>query len=168
MITYLAGLQGIPRELYEAGRIDGCSSWRLTRHITLPLLTPTVFFNVVMGFIGGFQIFEASWILTGGGPGDASRTIAVYLYELAFRYLDMGYGAAVALAERATLLASLSEITSGSVGNGNGHSKKEVSRDQQFARFQMDAPLCDNCGSITVRNGNCYLCHNCGASMGCS
>lgn len=98
MITYLAGLQGIPGELYEAGRIDGCNSWRLTRHITLPLLTPTVFFNIVMGFIGGFQIFEASWILTGGGPGDASRTIAAYLYELAFRYLDMGYGAAVALA----------------------------------------------------------------------
>jgi len=97
MIIYLAGLQGIPKELYESAKIDGASSWRLTRHITLPLLTPSIFFNVVMGFIGGFQIYEASFILTGGGPGDASRTLAVYLYEVAFRYFDMGYGASVAL-----------------------------------------------------------------------
>ena len=78
-------------------------------------------------------------------------------------------GAAVALAERATLLASFSEITN---GNGNGHhaspEPKESGQGDQFARFQMDAPSCDNCGSITVRNGNCYLCHNCGNSMGCS
>ena len=80
-------------------------------------------------------------------------------------------GAAVALAERATLLASLSESTNGSSKNGSSNgatSTKEASREDQFARFQVDAPTCDNCGSITVRNGNCYLCHNCGASMGCS
>lgn len=84
-------------------------------------------------------------------------------------------GAAVALAERATLLASLSEASS---SNGNGHSNghaatpdtdsKDGNQTDQFARFQIDAPTCDNCGSITVRNGNCYLCHNCGNSMGCS
>jgi ribonucleoside-diphosphate reductase alpha chain len=77
-------------------------------------------------------------------------------------------GAAVALAERATLLASLSEV---STTNGNGHAKsdpKGAGPSDQFARFQIDAPSCDNCGSITVRNGNCYLCHNCGNSMGCS
>jgi multiple sugar transport system permease protein len=96
MIIYLAGLQSIPAELYEAGRIDGADSWRLMRHITLPLLTPTAFFSVVMGFIAGFQVYEGSAVLTGGGPGDASRTIAVYLYELAFRHYEMGYGAAVA------------------------------------------------------------------------
>ncbi len=76
-------------------------------------------------------------------------------------------GAAVALAERATLLASIGE----SNGNGNGHATTESSgggQGDQFARFQIDAPSCDNCGSITVRNGNCYLCHNCGNSMGCS
>ena len=77
-------------------------------------------------------------------------------------------GAAVALAERATLLASLNELT----GNGNGNHSEPESREtgqgEQFARFQIDAPSCDNCGSITVRNGNCYLCHNCGNSMGCS
>ncbi|WP_390621748.1 vitamin B12-dependent ribonucleotide reductase [Roseiconus nitratireducens] len=68
---------------------------------------------------------------------------------------------AVAASERAALLASIGS-------NGNGLAKKDAGRQDQFARFQMDAPSCDNCGSITVRNGNCYLCHNCGASMGCS
>ncbi|TWU21623.1 Vitamin B12-dependent ribonucleotide reductase [Novipirellula galeiformis] len=81
-------------------------------------------------------------------------------------------GAAVALAERATFLASLQDSATGNGGSqGNGHSQTETSpasQEQQFARFQIDAPSCDNCGSITVRNGNCYLCHNCGNSMGCS
>ncbi len=81
-------------------------------------------------------------------------------------------GAAVAMAERATLFASISESTNGNGHSGNGHALKQEQRDggqgEQFARFQMDAPSCDNCGSITVRNGNCYLCHNCGNSMGCS
>ncbi|MEO1528431.1 MAG: vitamin B12-dependent ribonucleotide reductase [Planctomycetota bacterium] len=74
----------------------------------------------------------------------------------------------IAMSERASLLQSLGS-TNGN-GNGNGHAKKDKddNRQDQFARFQMDAPSCDNCGSITVRNGNCYLCHNCGASMGCS
>ena len=76
-------------------------------------------------------------------------------------------GAAVALAERATLLANLGDTTqtrdpaTAAESKGNGQS-------DQFARFQIDAPSCDNCGSITVRNGNCYLCHNCGNRMGCS
>ncbi|TWT79818.1 Vitamin B12-dependent ribonucleotide reductase [Planctomycetes bacterium CA13] len=88
-------------------------------------------------------------------------------------------GAAVAIAERATFLASLPESISNGNNNGhaatNGHSRaledndpSVTSQGEQFARFQMDAPSCDNCGSITVRNGNCYLCHNCGNSMGCS
>jgi multiple sugar transport system permease protein len=107
MVVYLAGLQGIPQELYEAAKIDGAGSWQLTRHITLPLITPSAFFNVVMGFIAGFQIFEGSYVLTGGGPGDASRTIAVYLYELAFRRFEMGYGATVSV----TLLVLLMLLT---------------------------------------------------------
>ncbi len=97
---------------------------------------------------------------SGNGPDAALTGLSV------IEGLKKDAGAAVALAERAALLASLSEVSA--VSNGNGQSKKEASREQQFARFQMDAPLCDNCGSITVRNGNCYLCHNCGASMGCS
>ena len=82
--------------------------------------------------------------------------------------------AAVALAERATMLATISETRNGNgSANGNGESQtlpisKDNDRADQFARFQVDAPTCDNCGNITVRNGNCYLCHNCGASMGCS
>ena len=107
MVVYLAGLQGIPQELYEAAKIDGAGSRQLTRHITLPLITPSAFFNVVMGFIAGFQIFEGSYVLTGGGPGDASRTIAVYLYELAFRRFEMGYGATVSV----TLLVLLMLLT---------------------------------------------------------
>jgi ribonucleoside-diphosphate reductase alpha chain len=96
---------------------------------------------------------------SGNGPDAALTGLSV------MEGLKQDAGAAVALAERATLLASFSEVT---VANGNGSSRKEANREQQFARFQMDAPSCDNCGSITVRNGNCYLCHNCGASMGCS
>ena len=107
MVVYLAGLQGIPEELYEAARIDGANSWALFRHITLPLITPSAFFNIVMGFIAGFQIFEGSFVLTTGGPGDASRTIAVYLYELAFRRFEMGYGATVSV----TLLLLLMLLT---------------------------------------------------------
>jgi ribonucleoside-diphosphate reductase alpha chain len=103
----------------------------------------------------------------GNGP-EAATTSASPVMD----GLKADAGAAVALAERATLLASLSEVTTpGSNGNGNGHGKadlKDHGPAEQFARFQIDAPSCDNCGSITVRNGNCYLCHNCGNSMGCS
>ena len=76
----------------------------------------------------------------------------------------------IVMSERATLLQSLGSTNGNGNSNGNGHAKKDKdeNRQEQFARFQMDAPSCDNCGSITVRNGNCYLCHNCGASMGCS
>lgn len=107
MVVYLAGLQGIPKELYEAARIDGANAWQLTRHITLPLITPSAFFSVVMGFIAGFQIFEGSYVLTTGGPGDASRTLAVYLYEIAFRRFEMGYGATISV----TLLLLLVLLT---------------------------------------------------------
>ncbi len=79
-------------------------------------------------------------------------------------------GAAVALAERATLLASINETSKSSNGSSPAAAANVEDNGQgdQFARFQIDAPSCDNCGSITVRNGNCYLCHNCGNSMGCS
>jgi len=96
MVVYLAGLQGIPKDIYEAAKIDGAGSWRLTSRITLPLITPSVFFSLIMGFMSEFQVFEGSYVLTTGGPGDASRTIAVYLYEVAFRRFEMGYGASIA------------------------------------------------------------------------
>jgi len=95
MILYLAGLQGIPEVYYEAARIDGASGWQLTRHVTLPLITATAFFCVTMSSIGAFQIFDNAYILTAGGPGDASRTIAMYIYEVAFQRYEMGYAATV-------------------------------------------------------------------------
>jgi len=97
MVLYLAGLQGIPEVLYEAARIDGASRWQVTRYITLPLITPTAFFCIVISLIGAFQIFDNAYVLTEGGPGDASRTIAMYIYEMAFKRYEMGYASAVAL-----------------------------------------------------------------------
>jgi multiple sugar transport system permease protein len=96
MILYLAGLQGIPESLYEAAKIDGASEWQLTRYITLPLITPTAFFCITVSSIGAFQIFDVPYVLTEGGPGDSSRTIAMYIYETAFRAYEMGYAATVA------------------------------------------------------------------------
>ncbi|MEE2935871.1 MAG: vitamin B12-dependent ribonucleotide reductase, partial [Planctomycetota bacterium] len=77
-------------------------------------------------------------------------------------------GAAVAVAERAALLASLEDETKSNGAKGEANPLPNSGQSSQFARFQGDAPTCDNCGNITVRNGNCYLCHNCGNSMGCS
>lgn len=95
MVIYLAGLQGIPEVYYEAARIDGANRWQLIRHVTLPLISPTAFFAIVISLIGAFQIFDNVWVLTEGGPGDASRVIAMYIYEKAFRGFEMGYASAV-------------------------------------------------------------------------
>ena len=97
MVYYLAGLQGIPESLYEAATIDGASGWQLLRRITLPLITPTAFFALIISSIGAFQIFENAYVLTQGGPGDASRTIAMYIYEVGFSRFEMGYAATISL-----------------------------------------------------------------------
>jgi len=107
MVLYLAGLQGIPEVLYEAAMIDGASRWQLTRYITLPLLTPTAFFCIVISLIGASQVFDNAWVLTQGGPGDASRLIALYIYELGFKRFDMGYASMVSI----TLLIILLILT---------------------------------------------------------
>ena len=107
MVLYLAGLQGSPEVLYEAAKIDGASRWQLSRYVTLPLITPTAFFAIVISLIGAFQIFDNAFVLTEGGPGDASRTIAMYIYEMAFKRYEMGYACAVAL----TLLIILVTLT---------------------------------------------------------
>ncbi|MEZ4711156.1 MAG: sugar ABC transporter permease [Caldilineaceae bacterium] len=91
MVIYLAGLQGIPNSCYEAAQIDGANRLQLFRHITLPLISPTAFFAIVISLIGAFQIFDNVWVLTEGGPGDASRAIAMYIYEKAFKGFEMGY-----------------------------------------------------------------------------
>jgi multiple sugar transport system permease protein len=96
MIIYLAGLKDIPETLYEAAAIDGANAWQRTWHITLPMLTPVIFFNLVMGVIGAFQYFTQAYIMTEGGPEDSTHFYALYLFNRAWRYLDMGYASAMA------------------------------------------------------------------------
>jgi multiple sugar transport system permease protein len=96
-IVYLAGLQGIPESLKEAARIDGASTWRVFRHITLPLLMPTTLFVVVMGTIRATQFsFGLIYVMTGGGPVGATNVVVLYLYQQAFEFFRMGYASAVA------------------------------------------------------------------------
>lgn len=97
MVLLLAGLQNIPRHLYEAAAIDGAGGWAIFWRITLPMLSPTLFFAMVITVINGFQVFDAAFIMTQGGPGDASRTVVMYIYENGFRFFKMGYASTVAL-----------------------------------------------------------------------
>lgn len=96
MVIYLAGLQGIPRHLYEAAEIDGAGAWAKFRHVTWPGLTPTTFFLLVTSLIGGFQVFTQPYIMTNGGPYHASTTMVMVIWDNAFRDLQMGYAAAQA------------------------------------------------------------------------
>ncbi|MDQ3656278.1 MAG: sugar ABC transporter permease, partial [Chloroflexota bacterium] len=96
MVIFLAGLQAIPTSLYEAASIDGAGRWQRFRNITLPLLTPTTFFVLVISIIGSLQVFDAVLVLTDGGPANATRTIVYHIWEEAFVFLEMGYAAAVA------------------------------------------------------------------------
>jgi multiple sugar transport system permease protein len=107
MVLYLAGLQGISESYYEAAKIDGASRFQLLRYITLPLLSPTMFFCVVTSLIGAAQVFDNAMVLTGGGPQDATRLIALYIYEKGFKGLEMGYASTVSV----TLLIILLLIT---------------------------------------------------------
>ncbi|TDF98803.1 carbohydrate ABC transporter permease [Paenibacillus piri] len=96
-IFLFVGLTNIPQQLYEASKIDGAGRWRTFWSITLPLLTPTLFFVVTMGLINGLQIFDEPFLITKGGPGDSSRTINQYIYEHAFKFFDMGYASALSM-----------------------------------------------------------------------
>lgn len=96
MLIFLAGLKQIPASLLEAAQVDGANGFQRFRRITLPLLTPVIFFNVVMGVIGALKVFSESMILTGGGPHDQTLFYSIYLYETSFRFLHMGYGSAMA------------------------------------------------------------------------
>ena len=95
MVIYLAGLQGIPEEFYEAAAIDGATGWRQFLHITVPLISPTTFFILIVSIIGSLQVFEQTYILTQGGPAYATLTIAYYIYQQAFQFFHMGFGAAL-------------------------------------------------------------------------
>jgi multiple sugar transport system permease protein len=96
MIIYLAGLKDIPRSLYEAAMIDGAGVVDRTRHITLPLLTPVIFFNLIMGVIGAFQEFTRAYMMTQGGPENSTMFYGLNLFNRSWRYLDMGYASAMA------------------------------------------------------------------------
>ena len=93
MVMFLAGLQGIPTEYYEAAAIDGASGWRRFRHITLPLLSPTTFFALIISLINSFQVFDQVWIMTGGGPAGATSVLVEQIVKNAFSYSRMGYAA---------------------------------------------------------------------------
>jgi multiple sugar transport system permease protein len=97
MILFIAGLQNIPRQLFEAADVDGASPIRKFWSITIPMLSPTMFFAIVMAFINTFQIFDLPYVLTGGGPGDATRTVVIYIYENGFRFMRMGYASTISL-----------------------------------------------------------------------
>ena len=96
MVIFLAGLQAIPATLYEAAAIDGAGRWNRFRNITLPMLTPTTFFVLVISIINSLQVFDAVLVLTDGGPANATRTMVFHIWEEAFVFLEMGYAAAVA------------------------------------------------------------------------
>lgn len=97
IILLLAGLQSIPEELREAARLDGASPWETTRHIVLPLLGPTIRIWIFLSVIGSLQLFDLVWIMTLGGPANASNTMATYLIDRGFRRYEFGYGSAVAV-----------------------------------------------------------------------
>lgn len=96
MVIFIAGIYGIPSSLKEAARIDGAGRIAVFRHITLPMLSPSIFFAVVMTVISSFQVFDQTLVMTAGGPGNATNTIVLYLYQNAFTYLRMGYASAMA------------------------------------------------------------------------
>ena len=96
MVLFLAGLTTIPSELYEAARVDGASGLQSFIHITIPLLKPTTLFALVTGMIGGFQVFTQIYVMTGGGPGTASRTLVMHIYETGFKFFEMGRASALA------------------------------------------------------------------------
>jgi multiple sugar transport system permease protein len=96
MVIYLASLQGIPQHLYEAAAIDGANTWHAFWKITLPMLTPTIFFNLVLSVISTFQTFTSAFVATDGGPLDSTLFYVLYLFRQAFQFFNMGYASALA------------------------------------------------------------------------
>jgi multiple sugar transport system permease protein len=96
VVIYLAGLQDVPRELYEAAEIDGAGIWRRLWNVTIPMLSPVIFFNLIMAIIGTLQVFTIPYIMTAGGPARSTYFYTMYLYDNAFNFLRMGYASAMA------------------------------------------------------------------------
>jgi len=104
MLIFLAGLQGVPQELYDAASIDGGGPLAKFRHVTLPMLTPTIFFNVVLAVIGALKVFTTAWVATQGGPSYATWFYALHIYFQSFQYFRLGYGSALAWVLAAILI----------------------------------------------------------------
>ncbi len=96
MVIFIAGIHSIPASLYEAAKIDGANSWNRFVYITLPMLSPALFFAVVMTIITSFQVFDQAYIMTAGGPANATNTIVMYIYESGFQFFKMGYASSIA------------------------------------------------------------------------
>lgn len=96
VVVFLAGLQGVPRTLYEAASLDGANSWARFRHVTMPMMSPVIFFNLIIGMIGSFQVFTQAYIMTGGGPQNATLFYVLHLFKQGFGLFRMGYAAALA------------------------------------------------------------------------
>jgi multiple sugar transport system permease protein len=95
MLIFLAGLQGVPRDLLDAAAVDGAGWWTRLRHVTIPLVSPVILFNALTGFIGTFQIFAQGYLMTNGGPNNATLFYVLFLYKRAFQEGQMGYAAAM-------------------------------------------------------------------------
>ena len=114
MMIFLAGLQNIPRELIEAAELDGAGPWKRFRYVTLPLLTPTIFFLMMVGVIASLQIFNQAYVMTQGGPAHATLFYVLYLFQTAFERFQMGYACAMALVLFIiTLIVSLIQLAMG-------------------------------------------------------
>lgn len=96
MVIYLAGLQSVPQHLYEAASLDGANVVQKFRHVTIPMLTPVIFYNLIMGIIGSFQVFTQAFVMTNGGPVNSTLFYVLYLFRQAFNYFHMGYASAMA------------------------------------------------------------------------
>jgi multiple sugar transport system permease protein len=96
VVIFLAGLQDVPKSLYEAATVDGANAWQQFRNVTIPMSTPVILFNLIIGFINAFQEFTLPWLLTNGGPAGSTEFYAVFLYRNAFQYLRMGKASALA------------------------------------------------------------------------
>ena len=98
LVIYLAGLQGVPSELYEAAIVDGAGRWRKFWHVTVPMISPVILFQLIMGIIGALQTFTQGYVMTAGGPNNATLFFILYLWRNAFQRLRMGYASALAWA----------------------------------------------------------------------
>jgi multiple sugar transport system permease protein len=96
MIIFIAGLQSIPEQIYDSARIDGANRWQQLRYVTLPMLAPTFLFVGLLTMIGSFQLFAEPYVMTQGGPGDATLSVVLLMYEHGFRWWNLGYAAAIA------------------------------------------------------------------------